>query len=96
MIRADLEKHKENEEYRNQIDTFYRRAYLESRLIDGEDLIEIVSGEPVLRTDVLLVEKFDNDGVNSPDGQGTNSGTVEDEQQTNQNQSKKNQTAFAI
>lgn len=50
----------EDKEFQNQIDFFYKRAYLDDRIIRGDDLPEILMGPPILNTEVFVATAEDD------------------------------------
>lgn len=64
MLREDSEKLKDasDVDFKDQIDFFYKRAFVDGRILEGEDLPELLSGAPMLNTDVFIpVEVNDRD-----------------------------------
>lgn len=56
MIRQDIENMPKdvNIEYKNEMDFYFKRAYVDERIIDGEDLPEMLAGPMMLNTDVFV------------------------------------------
>lgn len=64
MLREDTERlkeHLQDDDFKTQIDIFYKRAYLEERLINSEDLPELLAGQPMLNTETFVAADIPQD-----------------------------------
>lgn len=75
MIRQDIENMPKdiNIGYKNEIDFYFKRAYIDERMIEGDDLPDMLAGPMMLKTDVFVNDekidrnKFLNEKQNSND-----------------------------
>lgn len=61
MLREVAEDPQSPIEFRNEIDFYFKRAYLDERIVEGEDLPELLNAPPMLNTDVFVAVANEDD-----------------------------------
>ena len=65
MIRQDIENMPKdiNLGYKNEIDFYFKRAYVDERIIEGEDLPDMLAGPMILNREVFVKDEKDDEKI---------------------------------
>lgn len=96
MLRQDVEKGTNvTSEFKAEIDSYLKRAYLDERVVESEDLPDLLTGPFMLNTDTFVTSVLEKDLEPSSDELTALSpkSFEHDEQKSNQFRRKSNKTA---